>query len=551
VSASPNNTVITGPNQSIVDTAGNTWSIIGGQVAVNGAPDPTSGNVTEIAYENGQIWQKNADNLWWSKSAPADSWGPTYGTAVSPIPNQFISPNGTVVAAGDPPAIISDGAGNTWSILNGQVALNGVADPTTARVIKLAYVNGQIWQENADNMWWSKSQPADSWNPVQGQIVTLKDPNGTLTDASGNTWSIHNGQAVVNGVADPTTANVIELASVDGQIWQENDHRLWWSKTSPADQWSAGDGTAVNPVQDTTRVWVGGSGFGTFDTAANWAPYGAPQFGDTALVNTGVVQMQPGDAAGVNYTLTGGELDFQGPTAPQIPSTVYDIGTVDGYGDIQVGNASNAVTVVATGIQIQTGGLSITEATSGSAVANFVINGNSTLQQGSLQVEQVGAGAMVSGAVENDGTMTLDDSQVQMGMLSGKGLLDLTNGSTVNLLGAASSETIDLSSGTLIVGPDASNHSNAMQFLAPVTDFGATSELTLAATHATAMLYGGSSPSAAEWLLYDGATQVASLLIKTSGSSPLQASYDPTTNAVTLATHDIGSGQTLPILTHA
>lgn len=42
--------------------------------------------------------------------------------------------------------VIYDSAGNAWTILNGQVAKNGVADSSTSDVLTLAYVNGYIWQ---------------------------------------------------------------------------------------------------------------------------------------------------------------------------------------------------------------------------------------------------------------------------------------------------------------------------------------------------------------------------------------------------------------------
>jgi hypothetical protein len=60
---------------------------------------------------------------------------------------------------------ITDASGNTWTITNGgQVAVNGVADATTANVQELAYVNQQVWQENASNLWWSKASPSATWS---------------------------------------------------------------------------------------------------------------------------------------------------------------------------------------------------------------------------------------------------------------------------------------------------------------------------------------------------------------------------------------------------
>lgn len=93
--ASPDNTVVNGTNGQIVDTNGNIWTITsGGQVAVNGVADTTTSGVTTLAYESGKIWQENINNLWWYKVLPTDTWAPTGGTSVSPIPGASPPPSG-------------------------------------------------------------------------------------------------------------------------------------------------------------------------------------------------------------------------------------------------------------------------------------------------------------------------------------------------------------------------------------------------------------------------------------------------------------------------
>jgi len=70
-----------------------------------------------------------------------------------------------------------------------------------------------------------------------------------LVDASGNRWTITTkGQVAVNGKVDTTTANVLEIAYVSGEIWQENAGKLWWAKTKPASTWLPAGGTAVSPL---------------------------------------------------------------------------------------------------------------------------------------------------------------------------------------------------------------------------------------------------------------------------------------------------------------
>src|SRR6185312_7999395 len=153
-------------------------------------------------------------------------------------------------------AAITDAAGNAWTITSGgQVAVNGVADTTTAGVKELAYVNGTIWQENTNNLWWGETAPNSGWSPAAGTSASplpatptptpvptptptpvpvpvptptpapVASPNNTvvlagskaaITDAAGNAWTITGGgQVVVNGVADTTTGRVIELAYVN------------------------------------------------------------------------------------------------------------------------------------------------------------------------------------------------------------------------------------------------------------------------------------------------------------------------------------------------
>ena len=92
----------------------------------------------------------------------------TMVAAVSASP----SPDNTVIRSGST-AAITDANGNRWTITSGsQVAVNGVADTTTGRVITLAYEKGLIWQENADRLWWSKKLPTDRWGPEYGTSVS-------------------------------------------------------------------------------------------------------------------------------------------------------------------------------------------------------------------------------------------------------------------------------------------------------------------------------------------------------------------------------------------
>jgi hypothetical protein len=53
-------------------------------------------------------------------------------------------------------------------------------------------------------------------------IITLA-MGGTLVDSSGNQWTITSGgQAAENGVTDTGTNQVVEMAYVNGLVWQES-----------------------------------------------------------------------------------------------------------------------------------------------------------------------------------------------------------------------------------------------------------------------------------------------------------------------------------------
>eukprot|EP00026_Physarum_polycephalum_P009071 Phypoly_transcript_09182.p1 GENE.Phypoly_transcript_09182~~Phypoly_transcript_09182.p1 ORF type:complete len:308 (+),score=67.82 Phypoly_transcript_09182:494-1417(+) len=87
---------------------------------------------------------------------------PTTAPCLTPSPNCY-----SVGRTGG----ICDAYGNTWSIsTRSQVAVNGLPDLTTANVIKLAYVNGYIWQENQSGDWYAKHSVNDGWSEPPTQI---------------------------------------------------------------------------------------------------------------------------------------------------------------------------------------------------------------------------------------------------------------------------------------------------------------------------------------------------------------------------------------------
>jgi Ca-dependent carbohydrate-binding module xylan-binding len=122
----------------------------------------------------------------------------TGGTAPTPAPTPTLaavtststptpSPDDTVITtSGSKP--ITDGTGNLWNIVNGQVTLNGTTDTTTANVVELAFVRGTIWDETASNVWQYKATPTSAWAP----------PGGTTTPPISVAISANNQTQVVD-----------------------------------------------------------------------------------------------------------------------------------------------------------------------------------------------------------------------------------------------------------------------------------------------------------------------------------------------------------------
>jgi hypothetical protein len=152
-------------------------------VAVNGAIDPTTARVVAIELDKGRIYQENADKQWWSKSLPTDPWTVGAPPDSSADPQLAKSANNTVLTNGL--QTIVDTSNNTWSLIGNQISINGTIDPTTANVVKLAYENGQVWQENSANLWWAKSSPTDTaWLPGPGTPVSPVNEPGLAPTTS-------------------------------------------------------------------------------------------------------------------------------------------------------------------------------------------------------------------------------------------------------------------------------------------------------------------------------------------------------------------------------
>ncbi len=288
-------------------------------------------------------------------------------------------------------------------------------------------------------------------------------------------------------------------------------------------------------AHNVARTWFGGNG--TFATAADWTPNGAPRAGDTAIIKSGGVTIGAADGAGVNFSFQ--KIPGQGnPASLDFTSAgSYSIGTIRASADARIllGDPGRTIVVTTAGIHVWGAQLSMGEFNSSNST--LIVQGDSSVDHGGeLSVRKVGTGGLPAGRVENDGTMRVDASTLVVGALTGKGVIHATGNSTVTIDSASASETIQLQSGNLHIT------SGQPQFLAPITNFGANSTITLDVVRAaTSEMFVKSSPRAGELFVYNGSTVVADLHI--SGQANIYA--EKQVGSVLLTAHD--TGHSLPM----
>jgi len=227
-----------------------------------------------------------------------------------------VSPNATYVTG--PGASITDAYGTVYAInVNGQITIDGKVDTTTNRVDALGVFNGEVWQKNGDNLWYSKSSasarwvdfPASGGNPMPVPVYITTQTIGVsglqtglpLVDSHGNVWRINaQGQVEIDGRADLTTRHVVQMEFVNGKIWQENTDGDWYSKTKPSDHWSAAErGDPIQAAHAEAEYWIGGGFSGTDPRlAANWSGGHLPTPGSDLIMTQGTMNLGGGKLGG-------------------------------------------------------------------------------------------------------------------------------------------------------------------------------------------------------------------------------------------------------------
>lgn len=171
-------TIIHGSSSPIVDGSGNLWWIDGGRVVENGVTDWMTGNVIEMAYFNGQIYQENNQLLWWQKTY--QGWG-GWGTSGNP--------DGHI----DPPALTT-----LWTWAGG--GDNSASDPTHWSPGSLPQPGGTITMGNGT------INVAD--NALDGATLSLAGAGNAAINLSGEEHL-----SIVDGYPPPHPIGTVNLAA--------------------------------------------------------------------------------------------------------------------------------------------------------------------------------------------------------------------------------------------------------------------------------------------------------------------------------------------------
>jgi Ca-dependent carbohydrate-binding module xylan-binding/Cellulase (glycosyl hydrolase family 5) len=244
--------------KAITDTAG----VAGGTAGYlmwlhdwHGQVGPSGGDADTLVNIN-----NNTLTDFGAQVAAAIASGPSSPPPPPPPPSQPASPDGTKITAATGKPII-DQAGNSWTLVQSasqglQIAVNGAVDTTSANVVLLETLKGNMVQENSAGTWYSEPGTGGTWTqttaPVAPPPPPAPSPDGTkittasaspIIDQAGNAWTLVQSasqglQIAVNGTVDTTSANVVLLETLKGNIVQENSAGNWYSEPGAGGPWT-------------------------------------------------------------------------------------------------------------------------------------------------------------------------------------------------------------------------------------------------------------------------------------------------------------------------
>ncbi len=423
MAVSPNDTVMTGTGASVTDASDTVWAIdANGQITIDGQVDQTTADVDELVYYYGLVWQKNADNQWYSKTSPTAAWV-QWPNATVPVAIPGVSANDAITVAGGTTRLV-DANGNFWglteanSAMGYQVTVDGAIDPTTENVIQIAIVNDTLWQENTAGLWYSKTTPAGTWtsgttiDPITGTPKPISltwigggnnlasnpaDWSPSVAPKAGYTLSMGSGTMIVSG-NDLAGDTLLITPNATANIDTSGPTTLKISASSPGSHVNinAAVGSTLtltaNIVSGYLNVsggklsFIGNSSFHAFNTVLS-----------DKIVGTGTLFLLGGNA-------TGEFMEIKGSVGKRLTFDISAPGPDDA--GLQIDHPStfhgaivlNSGFVAFMGMQATRGELlnGVLEMFNGSKLVNttrFVSDPN---DGGALQMQQTSAGVMLS-----------------------------------------------------------------------------------------------------------------------------------------------------------
>lgn len=200
------------------------------------SPDSGSGYVTRMNNSWGYLVTRDIAPVWIGEmgssmqSGDASGWA---GTLVPYLNGQDGSRGGPTFSGNQQPISTSWWA---WGNLTGEVP-DGTLDSNGSRRPEQYTVYSQLQ--------FSGSTGPACTTSANNSTVTTVGP--TLCDSAHNVWAIAgDGTLTMNGTTAQYSANVIEIAYVNGTLWQQNASHLWWAYSTGT--WTPTNGTTVSPV---------------------------------------------------------------------------------------------------------------------------------------------------------------------------------------------------------------------------------------------------------------------------------------------------------------
>lgn len=256
VTSSPSGTSIPTATR-IIDASGNSWTLADGMALVNGARAGFNANTTAVLFAGNTIYTQNAAGLWFA-------WTGTTWVVGDPRKAMAAAAVAFAAATGLPtiPASTSrivDSSGNAWTLVDGFALINGARAGFNANTNAIVLSNSKIYSQNLAGLWFSWT--GNTWITAsapeavaQPSTVLPSIPvNATrIVDATGATWTLVDGFALINGARAGFNANTVAVVLARGIIYTQNTAGLWFAWTGTT--WTIGEDPRQATGQPATPV---------------------------------------------------------------------------------------------------------------------------------------------------------------------------------------------------------------------------------------------------------------------------------------------------------